>query len=77
MSLGKERGVEKVQSVGSEMHEVGVRVLERKRINKAKGLALRAKDASAIYGELWLLFWLSISLLGINCYCLLSCNASL
>ena len=77
MGLGKERGVEKVQSVGSEMHEVGVRILRAQEDQQSKGIGLKGQGCNAIYGELWFLFWLSISLLSMNCYCLLSCNASL
>ena len=77
MGLGKERGVDRYRALALKCMRWECATKERKGINKAKGLALSAKGASAIYGELWFLFWLSISLLSINCYCLLSCNASL
>ena len=41
MGLGKERGVEKVQSVGSEMQEVGERVLRAQEDQQSKGIGLK------------------------------------
>lgn len=43
MGLGKERGVEKVQSVGSEMHEVGVRILRAQEDQQSKGIGLKGQ----------------------------------
>ncbi len=43
MSLRKERDVEKVQSVGSEMHEVGVRVLRAQEDQQSKGIGLKCQ----------------------------------